>query len=330
MRARKELADQGWDHGPESVRSYLLRRGLPSPSRSTLARIFLRRGLVVPAPSKRPRSSWRRFAFASPNECWQLDASWWALADGTEVVFFQVLDDHSRRILASLAAPGETAQAAWTVVQSAIERAGLPQLFLTDNGIALNPTRRGYCGLLETRLRALGVRPISARPYHPQTLGKNERVHATTKRWLRARPRAGTLAELQAQLEQFDHDYNTVRAHQALAGRTPAEVWAATPAAPAPTPAPPAPAPPAAESTTVRHRRVSRNGDVYADGAAIRVGSEYIGSTLIVTASGDTVSLFTTDGTHVRTVTTTAGQTYYPTGQPCGGRRKPRRQSTMS
>lgn len=51
------------------------------------------------------------------------------------------------------------------------------------------------------------------RPYHPQTQGKVERWHLTLKKWLRARPLAKTLAELNNQLAMFCEYYNTLRPH---------------------------------------------------------------------------------------------------------------------
>src|SRR3989337_383263 len=56
---------------------------------------------------------------------------------------------------------------------------------------------------------ALGVEPITGKPYKPTTQGKNERFHQTLFRYLDKRPRADTLAELQAQVDAFDHIYNT-------------------------------------------------------------------------------------------------------------------------
>src|SRR4051812_31481690 len=46
IRVRKELAEEGWDCGPISVHDRMLRLGLPTPSRATLARIFTRHGMV--------------------------------------------------------------------------------------------------------------------------------------------------------------------------------------------------------------------------------------------------------------------------------------------
>jgi len=63
---------------------------------------------VVDAPAKRPRSSWASFGFPRPNDCWQIDATSWWLADGTEVKIFRVIDDHSRLLLASRVAAAET------------------------------------------------------------------------------------------------------------------------------------------------------------------------------------------------------------------------------
>src|SRR3569832_1257209 len=77
---RKELAGDGAVNGPESIRLVLLARGRRAPSRATSARVLVRRGLVVPAPRRRPRSSLHRFVYARPNECWQSDWTSWSLA----------------------------------------------------------------------------------------------------------------------------------------------------------------------------------------------------------------------------------------------------------
>src|SRR3954469_16297607 len=103
VRGRKELAEQGWDAGPLSGAAWMRRQGVEPPSRATIARIFIRRGVVSPQPQKRPRRSWRRFQFGLVHECWQLDATEWRLADDTKATIFQLIDDRSRFELASLA-----------------------------------------------------------------------------------------------------------------------------------------------------------------------------------------------------------------------------------
>ena len=54
---------------------------------------------------------------------------------------------------------------------------GVPQRLLSDNGLALNPTRRGIVGQLVAHVAALGTEAITGKPYKPTTQGKNERFH---------------------------------------------------------------------------------------------------------------------------------------------------------
>ena len=139
--------------------------------------------------------------------------------------------------MASLVAPGETSQAAIDVFDKGVAARGVPQRLLTDNGAALNPSRRGVTGRLVEHVRSLGVEPITGRPYRPTTQGKNERFHQTLLRYLDQQPLADSIAELQEQVDRFDHIYNTQRPHQGLPGRiTPQQAWDATEVARAPRP----------------------------------------------------------------------------------------------
>ena len=152
-------------------------------------------------------------------------------------MIFQLIDDHSRYAVASHVAWGETAHAAITVVDKGITAHGVPQRLLTDNGLALNPSRRGQTGQLFAHVTRMGVHAITGKPYKPTTQGKNERFHQTLFRWLHAQPLASSLDELQAQVDTFDHIYNNQRPHQGLPGRvTPATAWHATPKADPPRP----------------------------------------------------------------------------------------------
>lgn len=239
---RAALESSGLDHGPVSVHDKMLALGMnPVPSVASLARIFRDKGVARLEPKKKPRSAWRRFVYPAPNACWQIDATEYVLTGGRSCVIFQLIDDHSRYALASHVAWTETAKAAVAVAKKAIATHGVPQRLLSDNGTALNPSRRGWTGQLTDYLAKLGVETITGRPYKPTTQGKNERFHQTLFRWLDKQPLAQTLEELQAQVEAFDHAYNTTRPHQGLPGRiTPAQAWEATPKADPPRPRPPA------------------------------------------------------------------------------------------
>src|ERR1700678_3589239 len=70
IRLRKELAGQGLDAGPQTIAWHLEQNHQVKVSPATVSRYLARQGLVTPGPSKRPKSSYIRFAAEMPNECW--------------------------------------------------------------------------------------------------------------------------------------------------------------------------------------------------------------------------------------------------------------------
>lgn len=339
VQIRKDLADQGLDHGPVTVRWHLQEAGLKAPAASTLARIFTARGMVTAQPQKRPKSSHRRFSFAQAHECWQLDSFGWLLADGTVVAIFQLSDDCTRYAIASWVATSENAAGAQAVIERGISAFQTPLLLLTDNGAAFNRDRMGSTTQLVAMLRQLGCKPITGRPYHPQTQGKNERLHQTTQRWLRARPLVTTIAELQALIDDFDDLYNHRRPHQALQMRTPAQALREAVIAVAPQP----PEPPHARGqasagrrdakpkTRVLHRRADENGKVTINYVRVLLGCEHAHTDVAVLDSGHSLSIFTTTGGElIRTVVLEPGKRYYSNGRPRGTRPRSTQVSTLT
>ena len=236
---RVALEQSGLDYGPISVHDKMRSLGMvPVPSTVSLARIFRDAGVARVEPKKKPRASYRRFVYPAPNACWQLDGTEYVLTGGRKCVIFQLIDDHSRLAVASHVAWGETSEGAIAVVRKGIAAHGVPQRLLSDNGAALNPSRRGVLGQLVAYVTSLGVEPITGKPYKPTTQGKNERFHQTLFRYLDKQPLAETLEELQSQVDEFDVIYNTQRPHQGLPGRaTPQQAWDATPKTDPPRPA---------------------------------------------------------------------------------------------
>jgi len=306
LKLRRELAAAGFDHGPLSVIDQMQRAGQEPPSRASLARYFQAAGTVVPEPRKRPRSAQRRFVYPAPNCMWQIDSFDWSLADASPGVVFQIVDDHSRMALASLAARGETSGAAIEVVTTAMDRWGIPVKFLSDNGAAFNPTRRGHTGRLVEFLRDRGVQPITGRPGRPTTQGKNERFHQTLLQYLRMQPPATALDHLQDQIDTFDDYYNHQRGHQAhrQAGNrmlTPWEAWQAT--APADPPDPRsdrlAPLPPVVSSPVKPQGYlppdvvtvVGQAGRATAHGTEYHVGTRHAGLNVTITQTSTTVTI---------------------------------------
>jgi putative transposase len=339
---RAALESSGLDHGPVSVHEKMRGLGLsPVPSPASLARIFRQAGVARLEPKKKPRSAWRRFVYPAPNACWQIDATEYVLTRGRTCVIFQLIDDHSRYALASQVAWTETAEAAVAVVTKAIAAHGVPQRVLSDNGLALNPSRRGWSGQLTDYLARLGVEAITGKPYKPTTQGKNERFHQTLFRWLDKQPMAETPAELQAQVEAFDHIYNTQRPHQGLPGRiTPEQAWRATPKTDPPRPQPPtsaalvpgeesaAPAPrPTWLDTPGEHLlKIRANGDVVVHKVSYQIGSDHIGQHVHVIHDTEKISFYntTTGELLIEHPLPAPGTRHVGNGQPRGGRPTPK------
>jgi transposase InsO family protein len=326
VQLRLELSDSGLDNGALSIWYRLRRAGVAPPAVSTIHRVLRRHGQIVDAPAKRPRSSWTRFGFPRPNDCWQVDATSWWLADGTEVKIFRVIDDHSRLLLASRVAPGETSADAWAVMLTAFAAHGLPELVLSDNGAAFSGKRRGWPPVaFETNLRALGIRPITSRLYHPQTCGKNERSHQPLQRWLRRQPVPRSISELQRQVDAFDQIYNTSRPHQALAGAYPAEAWAATERG-----GPKGEPVPAPRHLRSHQGQVGENGAVRIAKYKINVGREWAYQDVTILIQHLDVAVFHHDQL-LRELTIDPTRRYQPSGRKRGRTRKdPRLLSAMS
>lgn len=314
VRLRKSLP---LDNGAQTIAYHLSRAGWPTPAVSTVHRVLVRRGMVVAQPEKRPRSALRRFEWPRPNDAWQIDATRWVLRSGREVWVMDVLDDHSRLVVAARACRGPTSEAAWDAFCDGGEGYGLPARVMSDNGTCF--TARFLSGgeaAFERDLRRLGVTHIRSTPGHPQTCGKIERFHQTLKRWLRRQPLARSHHQLQDQLDTFVAFYNHHRPHRGLSGATPWERWQASEPA---QPSDPIPAPPQADLCTV-----TPANHVHWAGHRIAVGPGLVGQPLLVIARDDNLVLFGPHGQLVRRFRLDPTRNY----QPNGSRRGPKPKQT--
>jgi putative transposase len=310
----KLRADLGPDNGADFIRDALREihtRTAPSwrvPSRSTINRVLHRHQLLQPSPAKRPRSSWRRFSFAQPRDCYQIDATEVTLAGGGTVVVFDVLDDCTRRLVACHAAPSETAHAAVTAIGKAIAACGAPGLVLSDNGVAF--THRlikpdAGPSQFARAVTTAGSRLIHASAYHPQTCGKVERHHQTLKKWLAARPAAANLHALQHLLDTYRDHYNQQRRHSALPARgTPHHAWhaAATLGGPGRLPI--------QTDATVHRGPVSATGTISVGTHRIGVGCAFRGHPLTTIRDGHHATVYSHDGDPIGHAHLEPGRTY--------------------
>ncbi len=305
---RASLLARGLDGGAETIHWHLARRSGLVPSTSSIWRLLRQRGLVVAQPHKRPRSSFVRFQAALPNECWQADATHWRLRRRRAVEICNVLDDHSRLLVASVALAVATAADVRDLFRAAARQYGAPASLLTDNGRIFSAEDRGWTVALDSDLAHLGVTHKRARPYHPQTCGKVERFHQTLKRYLTQQPRAGTLEQLQAQLDRFRVEYNERRPHRALGRRTPAEVYFAK------VKARPQPVPARAAHFRIRHDRIDAHGklSLRVDSRLhhIGVGRRFKGRQVVLLIADRDVRILTPEGELIRHLTLDPGRDY--------------------
>jgi putative transposase len=183
------------------------------------------------------------------------------------------------------------------------------------------------------------VEAITGKPYKPTTQGKNERFHQTLFRYLDKQPIAESLAELQAQVDAFDHIYNTERPHQGLPGRvTPLAAWEATPKTDPPRPKPdrpvyevPGPSPyrlPRAQPPTdlpanTHVRTVTTAGTIGLNSVTYLVDAQRRFQQVLVVSAGDKIIVTDLQGEVLAEHTRPApGIKYVGNGRPRGPRPK--------
>jgi transposase InsO family protein len=295
----KLRAELGPDNGADYIRDALVdihARTGPAwsvPARSTINRVLARHDLLVRNPAKRPRSSWRRFSYLRPRDCYQIDATEVKLIDGSAVAVFDVLDDCTRTLVACHAAAAETAQGAIAAILTAFAESGPPAIVLSDNGTAFTSrlTKPGSTSTFVHTLLTYRVRPINSSPYHPQTCGKVERHHQTLKKWLRTQPTPRTIDDLQLLLDAYRSYYNTQRRHSALPHRsTPHQAWTGAPSLGGPA------SPPIQTDATLHRCPVGQNGAITIAGHRTSVGRAYAGTTVTAIRDGNHATIYRPDG----------------------------------
>jgi hypothetical protein len=189
----------------------------------TVHSVLLRRGLVREA-DRRAKAT-QRFQREAPNELWQMD---FKSPKGCPhpVGPLSVLDDHSRYLIA-LQNTGTTRAEA---VRERLQTAFTPEAMLMDHGTPWwNPAAPSGWTQLQVWLMKQGIACIFSGIRPPQTQGKVERFHLSLEMARRRRPAAAEFS--QSWLDEFRHEYNYLRPHEALAMRTPAACWCPSPRA---------------------------------------------------------------------------------------------------
>jgi transposase InsO family protein len=209
------------DWGARKLQQLLRKQGVELPT-GTIHRILVRKELIRQQDRKRPAV--KRFERSDPNTLWQMDfkgPKGWHQPVGP----LSVLDDCSRYALA-LRATGSTSEAAVReVLQAVFEQCGVPEQMLMDHGCPWwnDQGIRGWTRLAVWLMKQ-NIRLYFSGYNHPQTQGKVEHFHRSLTAALLRR---GTPPDEQRQtwLDEYRHEHNCLRPHQALGMKTPDQVW---------------------------------------------------------------------------------------------------------
>jgi len=255
---------------------------LPAPS--TMQAILERHGRIDPQGSREHRS-WQRFEHAQPNALWQMDfKGHFALQTG-RCHPLTVLDDHSRFALCLEACANEQGQTVQQRLSGVFQRYGLPARIGVDNGSPWGDTFGSPYTPLVAWLIRLGVSVSHSRPYHPQTLGKDERFHRTLKAEVLDRTYSD-LPELQRRFDDWRSVYNCERPHEALGMQVPASRYR-----PSPRPMPQS-LPPIEYSPGDFVRRVADQGWLSFRGRPLHVSKAFAGLPVALRPRPDQDGLF--------------------------------------
>ena len=212
--------------------SYQLTRDevVPVPGRTGIYRALVRNGLVVPGQRKRRRADYRRWERARPMELWQMDVvGGFHLSDGVELKAVSGIDDSSRFGVWATLVRRATARPVCDALLAALRRHGVPEQILTDNGKVFTG-RFGPGGKFGGGVVRSGLR----RERYPASVDRavisdHHREGGALHKTIRAEflgvhdRRHATMEELQAALDVWVEEYNTLRPHQALGMRPPIE-----------------------------------------------------------------------------------------------------------
>ena len=257
--------------GGRKIRAYLLALGrvaLPSPS--TMTQILQRHGQIAPEEAKK-HTAWQRFEHAAPNGLWQMDFKGHVALLSGRCHPLTVLDDHSRFAVGLQACGDETGRTVQARLIGLFRRYGLPEAMLMDNGGPWGADAAHPHTALTAWLLRLGIRVCHARPYHPQTQGKDERFHRTLKAEVLGTRVLRDLPECQREFDRWRDVYNLQRPHEALAMAVPASRYRASPRAYLEV------LPPIEYGPTDLVRKVSVNGDISYRNRVFTVGKAFCG-----------------------------------------------------
>jgi transposase InsO family protein len=216
--------------GARKVRELLVRRldgDVRLPAKSTVHAVLDRHGLVKRARARRNKATGTPLSDArAPNALWCADFKGeFRLGNRDYCYPLTVTDQASRFILMCEALQSTREEGAFTAFQRLFAERGLPDAIRSDNGLPFaSPNGLYNLSRLSVWWLRLGIAIERIKPGKPTQNGRHERMHLTLKTET-TRPPAMNSLQQQARFDDFVGEFNAERPHEALAMKTPAELY---------------------------------------------------------------------------------------------------------
>ena len=257
--------------GARKLRQRARVEGLPAvPACSTITALLKRAGLIDPAATHAPQA-WQRFEHPAPNDLWQMDFKGPLATRAAPCHALTILDDHSRFNVCLHALPSQQREPVQATLVQIFRQYGLPNRLLTDNGSPWGHTGEQPYTALTVWLLRVGIRISHSRPYHPQTMGKDERFHGSLTREVLGQAQWRDASHVQQALDRWRQVYNHVRPHEALELAVPGSRYQPS------LRAYPETLPPIEYDTGVTVRKVQQKGEVHFRGHVFEVSRAFRG-----------------------------------------------------
>lgn len=213
----QRLLERDYDFGDEHI-----------PSITTVNNILKREGLVLARQRVRRHLEDRHPVYDPdyPNQIQSADFKGkFRLGNREYCNPLTIADTKTRYLFAIQALERPDTESCKPIFDKIYREYGLPGYLHTDNGAPFgnaNSLRR--MTQFSVWIMDVGVTPVYSDPAHPEQNGRHERMH----RDLKAEATRPAAANMRAQQKKFDKylvEYNTVRPHEALGMKTPAEEY---------------------------------------------------------------------------------------------------------
>jgi putative transposase len=172
---------------------------------NTVQSILKKHSLTLPQAKRQPLH-WNRFEAIAPNAIWAIDICYLYTSkqDGFDLYLISIIDDHSRKIVASGLYEHQTICEVAEVLKAAVLSYGVPLQLVCDNGSQFT------CSEFRRVCAAIRLEIDYAPPHFPQYKGKIERFFLTTRREM---PRSDDQERAKLLHEHWIEDYNQSRIH---------------------------------------------------------------------------------------------------------------------